>query len=126
LLTLVAVLLAGVVLGVGADRVYLGISQGASDSRLVGDWTGKDGDISFYQDGTYEMAPVFTATANGAVTKSKQKLDSGQYRWTDGETIELYVPFLEQWVRQKLVFEGDQLTLLGKDGAVVRYIRKSS
>ncbi len=123
-LALAAALIAGVVLGVVADRVYLRATQRTPDPRLLGDWVGEDGDISFRPDGTYEAAPIFTATANGTVIKTKQKLHTSQYRWVDRETIEMYVPFFAQWLRQKLVFESDQLTLLGSEGAVVRYTRK--
>ena len=124
LFALAAALLAGVVLGVVADRAYLQFTQRTPDQRLIGDWTGEDGDVSFRQDGTYEMAPVFTATANGTVTKTKQKIHTSQYRWVDRETIEIYVPLFAQWLRQKLVFESDQLTLLGSEGVVVRYTRR--
>ncbi len=125
LLALVATLLAGVVLGIVADRVYLRVAQRAPDERLIGDWVGEAGDLSFRSDGTYESAPVVTVTASGGVTKNKLPPYTAQYRWVDRETIQMYVPILiDGWLTYKLVFEGDQLSLLGDKGRVERYTRK--
>jgi hypothetical protein len=117
-------LVAGVVLGIVADRVYLNSANNEPDARLIGDWAGEDGDISFHADGTYEAASVFTTTANGSIIKSKQEPYSAQYRWVDQGTIEIYVPLFAEWLRQKPMFENDQLTLMGSEGAVARYTRQ--
>src|SRR5689334_23059212 len=114
----------GVVLGIIGDRAYLSNAKHEPDARLLGDWAGVDGDISFRADGTYEAAHVFMATSSGSVTKTKQEAYTAQYRWVDQGTIEIYVPFFAEWLRQKLVFEDDQLSLLGSEGAVARYTRK--
>ena len=115
--------IAAFVLGIVADRVYLNINHRAPDTRLIGDWTGEDGNISFRPDGTYEVTLVVTATANGSITKTKQEPYTAQYRWVGGGEIEIYVPLFAEWLKQKPVFDGDKLTLLGAEGAVARYTR---
>ena len=120
-LVLVTTLLVGLVLGVVADRIYLGVAQHSPDPRLVGDWVADDGGIvRFRADGTYESANV--TAVNGKVTEEKPY--TSQYRWVDRGTIQVYEPLVSQWVSRQLAFEGDQLTMLGDQGVVVRFTRK--
>ncbi len=123
-LIVIGVAIVAFLLGAVADRAYLNANRRTPDARLIGDWTGDDGNISFRPDGTYEAAFVFTATANGSITKTKQEPYTAQYRWVGGGEIEIYVPLFAEWLKQKPVFDGDKVALLGADGSVARYTRK--
>jgi hypothetical protein len=122
LAALVAALLVGVVLGVVADRVYLGVLQRTPDERLYGDWVADHGvPFRFRRDGTFDSAVV--TSVDRKVTQEEPLIS--QYRWVTRDAIELYDPFVKGgWVTRKLVFEGDQLTLLGDNGQVRRLTRK--
>ena len=124
-LALAPALLAGLVLGVVADRLYLWASQRPPDPRLIGDWVAQgtadneENIIRFHQDGTYDS--TLLRKADGKFTEVWQV--SHQYRWVNRDTIEMYDPF-HGWTTRKLVLEGDELKVLYK-GEVWRLKRKT-
>lgn len=121
LLVPVVAFLAGFVLGVFADRLYQDITTRPPDARLTGEWVAEDEWYArFHPDGTYDSVKV--TRASGKVVQ--QEPYSSQYRWVGRDVIELYDPLVSAWVTRRLVFEGDQLTLLGDSGEVRRLTRK--
>jgi hypothetical protein len=136
-----AVLAVGVGLGVALDRFWLRPAatntdpRPKPDPRLLGRWIRDDdkSPLEFKSDGTFEYArvttfdvPVFGPRPEDVKTEKRTREDAvtGQYRWVDGETIEMSEPdFAGLWFASRVVIEGDRLTLLAKDGGVRRYTR---
>lgn len=128
----VAVLSAGIGLGVLLDRTWLRpAAETKEDPRLLGKWI-EEGDrtpVEFKPDGTFEYIRVTTMSmeVNGKPdpnpTRREEKI-TGQYRWVDKDTIETIEPDLGFWTQGRVVFEGDnRLSLLLTDGKVRRYTR---
>ena len=139
-----AVLAVGIGLGVALDRFWLRPAatntentdaKPKPDPRLLGRWIRDDdkSPLEFKSDGTFEYGrvttfdvPVFGPRPEDVRTEKKTREDAvtGQYRWLDGETIEMSEPdFAGLWFSSRVVIEGDRLTLLAKDGGVRRYTR---
>ena len=112
LIVVVAIFIAGTVVGVFADRLYLSITKRTPETRLIGTWVSESGSIQFHEDGTWDAVDLYDI-GNGTFT--------GQYRWVDQETIDLG-PW--PWGRCELVFIDDKLTMKFSAGAVYRLTRK--
>jgi hypothetical protein len=133
------VLAVGVGLGILVDRRWLrptaADTRPAQDPRLVGRWVSDEDKtpLEFRTDGTFEYGrvttfdvPAFGPRPEDVRTEKKTRVDvtTGQYRWVDGETVQVTEPNLGgAWLTSRVVIEGERLTLLGKDGTVRRYTR---
>lgn len=128
---LAAVLLAGVGLGVLLDRLWLRLSPGTNpDPRLVGRWISEtdQAPLEFKPDGTIEYVKVTTSgiSVDGRPDPKPSRAEhlvTGQYRWADGDVIEVIEPDLPAWIPVKVVIDGDRLNLLRQNGSVRRYAR---
>jgi hypothetical protein len=125
-LALAAILLAGVVLGVVVDRVYLWATLRTPNPRLLGEWVavGTSGSteeqiVRFHPDGTWDYASF--AKADGQLTQ--KWLTTHEYRWVNRDMVQMYDP-INGWTTRRLVFEGDQLKLL-YNGQVWQLTRKN-
>jgi predicted Ser/Thr protein kinase len=96
----------------GKDLVR-GLKVSAMQSQLVGQWTwlsDRSGTTEFCADGTFEEVPH-----DGQDVK-------GQFRWSSPPWMDLRSPGQPER-RVKIVFNGDELTVLGNDGSVQRMKR---